>query len=78
MIRIWCEQKRRDKRFTQQLVVRKQRPRKLHVESADRLVAICGAKSPFNRRQAVGSPNSLPEPLCKNCLRSCVDVRIAA
>ena len=71
MIGIWYDQKRQDRRFNQP-VVRKPRPRKLHVES-DRLVAICGAKTPFNRRRVLEPRDTCPGCLCKNCLRSCVD-----
>lgn len=76
MIYIWREQKRSDKRFNR-LVVRKQRRQQLHIER-DRFVAICGAKTPFNRRQILGPLETCPGPLCKNCLRSCVDIRRAA
>ncbi len=81
MICIWCEPKRRDRRFNR-LVIRKPRPRKLHIESGStpshRFEAICGAKTPFNKRQILNPRAARREPLCKNCLRSCFGEEIAA
>ena len=51
----------------------------IHIEAKDRLglgrnTAICGVRMKFNQ----STPFALGRPVCKNCLRSCIDVRIAA
>ena len=53
----------------------------MHIQLHDRLrrglnAAICGARMKFNR--AINAPFGLGRPVCKNCLRSCVDKRIVA
>lgn len=51
----------------------------LHVEHPDRrgtYAAICGTRMKLNR--AINTPFDLDRPVCGNCLRSCLDERIAA
>ncbi len=38
--------------------------------------AICGVHMEFNR--SINAPFTLGRPICRNCLRSCLDERIAA
>ena len=45
--------------------------------SAAGLRARCGVAVKFNRF-AYGPDHGYPYPVCKNCLRSCVDERVAA
>ena len=68
MIYIWRAQERTDK-----IVFHIQRHNHLgHGLNA----AICNARMKFNR--SINAPFTLGRPVCKNCLRSCVDERIAA
>ena len=39
--------------------------------------AVCGVPMTFNRF-AYGPDHGYPYPVCKNCLRSCMDERMAA
>ena len=68
MTYIWRAQERRDK------IV-------FHVLKHNHLghglnAAICGTRMKFNR--SIDPPFGLRRPVCKNCLRSCVDQRRAA
>ena len=72
MTYIWRAQERRDK------IV-------FHVLKHNHLghglnAAICGTPMKFNRSINMPLPNfsHRPRPICKNCLRSCLDQRIAA
>ena len=69
MTYIWRAQERRDK-----IIVHIHKPDWFgHPSTA----AICGVRMEFNRRHQ-HVPYNLGRPVCKNCLRSCVDERIAA
>ncbi len=49
----------------------------LHIEAHDRMgrglnAAVCGARMEFNR--SINTPFNLNRPVCRNCLRSCLDM----
>jgi hypothetical protein len=76
MIYIWRIETRLDKRFTRP-VVKKTRRAVVHIKHGylPLPITICGTPVALNQWSTCPPIQS---PICKNCLRSCVDERLAA